>query len=245
MIKYENVELNYGDKKILSDVNLTFEKNKVYGLIGKSGSGKSTLLYSIFDWKIIKAGNLIISNKKNEWTSTKEIKTFKNSISLLEANNNFIDSLTFYENILLSYRLYKNYFYKVFKLLTKNQKDYLFDLLKEFGMEEYAFAKISDLSTGQKQRLAYINAIFNIPDVLLCDEPTSNLDNVNTKLIYESIQRNKQNRITIIALHDLDSAIDYCDNIIAIDNGKIEKIFSEKVSNKEQLMEYFDKKTVQ
>ncbi|MBN4083422.1 ABC transporter ATP-binding protein [Mycoplasma sp. CSL10137] len=244
MIEFQNINLNYGNKKIISNINLTFESNKVYGVIGKSGSGKSTLLYSFFDWSIINSGIFKInSNNKNSMTK-KEVAIFKKSISLLEANNNFIETITFFENILLSYKHYKNYFYKFLKVLTRNQKDTLFNLLKEFGMEEYAFVKISDLSTGQKQRLAYISAIFNVPSILLCDEPTSNLDKLNTNLIYESIQKNKENRITIISLHDLDSAINFCDNIIAIRDGRIEKIFSKEMFDKEKLMGYFDTKTI-
>ncbi|MCU4706643.1 ATP-binding cassette domain-containing protein [Mycoplasma sp. CSL7503-lung] len=244
MIEYQNINLNYGQKKIVSDINLTLESNKVYGVIGKSGSGKSTLLYSFFDWSIINSGNFIVDNKNKNNMNKKEISIFKKSISLLEANNNFIETITFFENILLSYKHYKNYLYKFLRILTKNQKNALFNLLKEFGMEEYAFVKISDLSTGQKQRLAYISAIFNVPSILLCDEPTSNLDKLNTNLIYESIQKNKENRITIISLHDLDSAIDFCDNIIAIKNGRIEKIFSKEMFDKKQLMSYFDTETI-
>ncbi|WP_051521833.1 ATP-binding cassette domain-containing protein [Mycoplasma leonicaptivi] len=239
MIKFENTSLNY-DKKItvLKNIDLTFEKGKIYGLIGKSGCGKTTLLNSIFNWNLIKEGNLYLDS--NNIKLIKNKKKIKNQISYIQAQSNLIDEISFYDNFLLVFKHYKNFLYKFFKILTKNQKKELFKNLQLVNMHEFIFKNIGELSSGQKQRMLFVLNNMQKPNILLCDEPTSNLDEINTNLVYQEIIKEKHDRVTIIAIHDLSAAIKYCDVLIAIKNGNIEKVYETKPKNKKELLEYFD-----
>ncbi|SYV96853.1 Alkylphosphonate ABC transporter, ATP-binding component [Mycoplasmopsis edwardii] len=205
-MKFKNANIGYNKEVVLKNVNLELFKGQINGIIGKSGCGKSTLLKAIFDKEMLIDGEIIFDNVSIKQASKSLLKKFKNKIYYLRPDHNLLEFTDFYQNILISYPHYKNMFYKFFRILTKHQRIELFYLLKEFNVEDLAFEKISNLSSGQKQRLSIVQMLFNKPEIILADEPTSNLDILNSKHVFEILNRYKSDKIIFIAIHDLSSA---------------------------------------
>ncbi|AMD81319.1 phosphate/phosphonate ABC transporter, ATP-binding protein PhnC [Mycoplasmopsis canis PG 14] len=223
-MELKGVTIGYSDKNIAESINIKFNKNELSGLIGRSGCGKSTLLKSFFDFSIIKKGDFLYNGKDISKFTKNETKKYKNKIFYLRPENNLVEFLDFYQNVLNNFNNYKNCIYKFFKILTKEQKQELFNILKELEVEDLAFEKVSNLSSGQKQRLSIAQMLFNRPEIILADEPTSNLDIVNTKLIFDILNRYKIDAYIIIAIHDLTSATSKFDRLFAFQPSTTEII---------------------
>ncbi|WP_426461129.1 ATP-binding cassette domain-containing protein [Mycoplasma hafezii] len=242
MIKFENVTLQYKDKAVLQDVNLTLEPGKIIGVIGRSGCGKTTLLKSFFDRSLIIQGELFyddlnLCSKQNK----KQIKQYKNQISFIDQEKLTIEEYDVYHNLLWHFNDYQNIIYKWFKLLNKAQRQLLLDKAKDLGVEHLLFKPIQNLSTGQKQRVNILMHLMLKFNLLLADEPTSNLDAFwSEKTMINLAQEAKQGKYVIMAIHNLELAMKYCDVLIAIEDHRINHIFTKQEFNKERLEKYFD-----
>ncbi|MGZ9800149.1 ATP-binding cassette domain-containing protein [Mycoplasma sp. AC1221] len=237
MIRFKNVDLKYTDKIILKNVNLDITTNCIVGLIGKSGTGKSTILKSFFDFELITSGYYLYNGAK---ILKNKLKKYKNDIIYIAPDDNLITSLDFYKNLQHFYKKYKNPLFKWLRIFTKQQKEEIFQLCNHFGMSEFIFKPIEQLSAGQKQRFAIILNLLNDTKILLCDELTSNLDITNAKLVFDYLQSIKKNKYIIIALHNLSDAVKYIDKIIAIKDQEIQKIYYKGEYDPDELRKYFD-----
>ncbi|MCU9934462.1 ATP-binding cassette domain-containing protein [Mycoplasmopsis felis] len=241
MIKLNDLTLKYDNSIVLKNINITFQKNEIVGLIGKSGSGKTTLLKALFDFDIVKSGKVTYNSTLiNNKVSKKEILEYKNKISYIQDGINLIENLDFFKNVQLFYKKYKNWFYKTSKIFTKKQKEEIFDLCSYFELIDLIFTPINKLSTGQKQRFSLIINLINNTEILLGDEITSNLDYINSQKVYEYLQELKKEKIIILSIHNLNDAIKYTDKIIAIKNQEIKSIYLKENYNIKELMDYFD-----
>ncbi|QCZ36700.1 ATP-binding cassette domain-containing protein [Mycoplasma nasistruthionis] len=173
--------------------------------------------------------------------SKSQLKSYKNLISYIDPNGLALQEVDSFTNIIQSFNNYKNYFYKLFKWLTPKQLISLWSLFDKFELKDHALSSIKDLSSGQKQRFAIIQAIFRKFDLLLADEPTSNLDINSTKKVFDTFLDLKENNKTVVvAIHDLEAAFNYCDKIYAIKDGQVQQVFYKDNYQKQELEKYFD-----
>ncbi len=181
ILKVNNLSVSFDKKSILSNINLTFEKNTISCIIGSSGCGKTTLLKTInnsivFDKELQIAGNIFFDGKTiNDVAET----TLRKEIAML-MQMPIVFPFSIYKN--LEYVL--NYHFK----LSKNEKnDRIIDILKKVQLydEIQNDLKMSaeKLSGGQKQRLCLARALLTEPSIILLDEPCSALDVYNTMCI--------------------------------------------------------------
>ncbi|VEU71023.1 ATP-binding cassette domain-containing protein [Mycoplasmopsis glycophila] len=245
MLKFKNVTIsyhkNYLKDSVFDDVSFYLKEGEIIGIIGKSGYGKSTILKSIFDNSLIKEGELIYNNTDILSSSRKTRKKFKKSISFIDQDNLILEDYDFYHNVLFSYDRYQNWFFKKIKYLTARELDLLWDILKKLNLEDFAFIPLTKLSSGQKQRLNIARALFNDGQIILADEPTSNLDFNNSELVMQLFKEEaKKNKLVLIAIHDLDLALKYCDKLVALKNHEIYKFIDKKDFNLAEIKEYFD-----
>jgi len=208
----ENVNVDFEQKKILSDVSFKVLPNKPVCLIGKGLSGKSTILKSIVGLINISDGDIKISGVS---IKTKKILDVYESIGMVFEKDALFDSLKVWENIM-------------FKSLTKKKESELITksiaLLKMVGLSKRdANLFPSELSGGMKKRVAIARAISHQPNFLLLDEPTAGLDPVKTNMIFDIVKKlNKKLKITILAVSsDVKGAIKYFDEFIVVENTKI------------------------
>lgn len=217
MIKLENVEKTYGfgesSVRAVDCVNVEFDSDRIYSVMGKSGCGKSTLLSLIGGLNPPTAGRIICDGIDVYKLGENKLAKYRSvKIGFIYQSYQLIPELTVLQNVILPL------------LIQKKKVDYdnvrvLLDRLDIIGKEkQYP----GELSGGQQQRAAIARAFIANPEILLCDEPTGNLDNSTSKHIIELIVDivHEHKKTAIIVTHDSEVAM-MCDKRYIMKDGKI------------------------
>jgi ATP-binding cassette subfamily C protein len=208
----ENVKFGYNNKTILNDVSLTFEKGKITGILGKSGCGKSTLLKLVMRFWDKDSGRIIIGNE--------EIKNI--NTSSLRQNESYCtqDTHLFNDTIGNNIRLAKQSA-TADEIITAAKKASIHDFIAELplGYDTPIGELGNRLSGGEKQRIGLARAFLSYANIILLDEPTSNLDSLNEGIILKSLYETKDK--TIILVSHRQSTLSIVDKIYKITDGKI------------------------
>ncbi len=163
----------------------------------------------------------------------REKKMIMSRIGFLTQKPNLINTENVYNNIIRSISQYENWFYKLFSIITKKQKINIFSKLDELGILDKAFYKVSDLSGGQQQRVEIAKLLVKNVDLILADEPTSNLDRQNSLEVLAILREiSKQGKTIIVNIHDLGLVKENFDRVIAIKNKTI--VFDKLTKDVEQ-----------
>jgi len=219
-LELANVSYRYegSSETVLKKVSASFERGKVYTIIGESGAGKSTLLSLLSGLDICKDGVIYYNGKdlrgldRDEYRS-KNVGVIFQSYNLLK-NSTALYNITLSMNISGSALAYNG---------RKQKKDAAYALLDKVGIDrETANRKILKLSGGEQQRVGIARALSHDPDVIIADEPTGNLDAENEKAILEILSRlaHEDDKCVIIVTHS-DNVTAFADEVIAISKGKI------------------------
>lgn len=215
MIKTTGLTRIYGKGEnavaAINNLDIRIDDGELVAITGKSGSGKTTLLNVLGGLDKATGGSVYYNDTDITKLGDKALADFRlNKIGFVFQFYDLIPELTAKENILLPAKL------------AKNSKTDISDTASKLGVKDLLGRYPSELSGGQQQRVAIARALVNNPSVLLCDEPTGNLDvatgnDVLSLLI--DLNRN-DNRTIIIVTHDNQLA-EKCDRIIRISDGKI------------------------
>ena len=200
--------------KVLNDITFTFEKGKIYSLVGPSGSGKSTLLNLLSLIDEPNSGSIEILNKKINFSEKVENDKIRSEkIGIIYQDKNLLNDFTALENIYLP------------KLLLTNDKKNSIAEAKKISKNVNLSSRLnhypSELSGGEIQRVAISRALINGPEIILADEPTGSLDFDNAKQIFKILFNLKnKNRVIIFATHNRYFA-NMADCKLQMINGKI------------------------
>ena len=200
--------------KVLNDISFTFEKGKIYSLVGPSGSGKSTLLNLLSLIDEPNSGSIEILNKKINFSEKVENDKIRSEkIGIIYQDKNLLNDFTALENIYLP------------KLLLTNDKKTSIAEAKKISKNVNLSSRLnhypSELSGGEIQRVAISRALINEPEIILADEPTGSLDFDNAKQIFKILFNLKnKNRVIIFATHNRYFA-NMADCKLQMINGKI------------------------
>lgn len=196
----------------VKNINLTFESKGMVFITGKSGCGKSTLLNIIGALDSCTSGSMIIENKNiNEFTE-KELDNYRNSyVGFVFQEFHVLNAYNVYDNIRLAKELQQE------KISEKELDAYL----EKVSLTNLGKRKMNELSGGQKQRIAILRALIKNPRIILADEPTGNLDKINSEQIFGILKEISQEKLVIIVTHDLEAAQKYADRIIELKDGEI------------------------
>ena len=218
LLKIKDLSKNYHTKKdeTLAVDNFSFDlKNGEFvAIVGPSGCGKSTILNILAGLDTKSSGEIILSDntKMGYMLQQDALFNWKNVL----------------ENCLLGLEINKN--------LTKENKDYVLDLLNTYGLKDFINSYPNTLSGGMRQRVALIRTLATKPDLLLMDEPYSALD-YQTRLsvsddVYQIIKKEKKSAIMVT--HDIAEAISMADKIIVLSKrpSKIKKVIDIKLTDK-------------
>jgi len=221
MIEVKNLNLTFNQEtkqefKALKNINLTISKNELIILKGVSGSGKSSLLSLISALLKPTSGEIIIDNNPISKLPEHHSSKFRaENLGFIFQSFNLFDELSVAENISLpliplGYNQTK---------IDKRVKE----VMKLANISHKAYQNIKDLSGGEKQRCAIARALANDPKIILCDEPTANLDRKNSLLFIKILKELKNLKKTIIiATHDpLFDEIPFVDRVINIEDGEL------------------------
>ena len=219
ILKFEHVSKHYPNGvHALRGVSFEVAEGEFISVIGPSGSGKSTLLRLITGELVPDEDGQAVSAQRGT-----ALRQLRRKVGMIFQNYNLVYSLSVLQNVLHGRLGYMGGLKGVFGLYSEADKQEGLDLLKELGLEEFAYHRASDLSGGQKQRVGIARAIMQQPKLLLCDEPIASLDPSSAKTIMDLLKSmtQKRNIACIVNLHQLDVALKYSTRIIGLSKGEI------------------------
>ena len=215
MIKTQNLIKTYGkgDGKVtaLGSVDITIKDGEMVAIIGKSGSGKSTLLNLLGGLDKATEGKVFYNDTDLSTLNDTKLSEFRlKNIGFVFQFFDLIPELTAEENVLFPAKL------------AKKKETAESDLYTALDITDRVKHYPSEMSGGQQQRAAIARALINDPDVILCDEPTGNLDKASGEEVMSLLKKlnKEQNKTVIIVTHD-ESIASGADRIIRIEDGEI------------------------
>ncbi|ASA20350.1 methionine ABC transporter ATP-binding protein [Paenibacillus donghaensis] len=215
MIEINNLYKSFGDKPVLSGINVSIRDGDIFGLVGISGAGKSTLLRCVNGLESYEQGTLLVNGTDISSLSGAELRKFRSGIGMIFQQFSLLERKTVYENIMFPMKCF-NY--------KKEEADArIHELLRLVELTDKIHSRPSQLSGGQKQRVAIARALAMNPNILLCDEATSALDPNITKSILGLLKKiNKELGITIVIVtHQMEVVKEVCNNIAILSKGEL------------------------
>lgn len=202
--------------QVLKGVDISVEQGEFLSIVGKSGCGKSTLLYILSTMDTDYEGTLNIKGQKLNGWSQNQLARFRNeNLGFVFQFHFLLPEFTALRNVMMPALKLGKYSYAEIEQRA-------IDKLRMVEMDGFAHKMASKLSGGQQQRVAIARALINDPAIIMGDEPTGNLDKVNSQRVFEIFQElARQNHQTIITVtHDQDFAAG-SDRIIVMSDGQI------------------------
>jgi len=199
----------------LKSVNLIFSEGEFAGLVGPSGSGKTTLLNIIGSLDIPSEGEVVVLSKSVGKLTPREAATLrKENLGFIFQNYNLLPVYTVFENVEFPLLL--------LNMSADERKQRVMETLEWLGLTDKVKSRPSQLSGGECQRVAIARAMVKRPSLVLADEPTANLDSVNSHNILKTMEKlnTELNTSFIFATHD-EKVIGYLKRIIRLQDGKV------------------------
>ena len=224
LLEVKNVSKIYGDLHALKDVSFTIRKGEWVAIMGSSGSGKSTIMNIIGCMDKPTMGEVILDGQditKESQNSLTKIRREK--IGLIFQQFHLIPYLTALENVMVA-----QYYHSI-----PDEQEAL-QALERVGLKDRAKHLPSQLSGGEQQRVCIARALINSPEIILADEPTGNLDEVNEKIVIDILtQLHKEGSTIIVVTHDLEVG-DVAERKIILEDGKIVDVVDQKQYGKKK-----------
>ncbi len=215
ILEIKDLHKSFGTKKVHQGVNLQLHEAESIALLGGSGSGKSVLLREIIGLERLDKGEIHYKGQRIDQLSEDELFPIRTHISYAFQSGALFDSSTVFENI--SYPLIEHS-----KLTYPEIQQRVSQMLELIDLKGIEKLMPSDLSGGMQKRVGMARAIILGPDIVLYDEPTAGLDPSNTDNVVQLMKRLKKRGLaSIFVTHDIPAAIDLCDRILILHEGKI------------------------
>ena len=211
-LKITNLNKSYGAKKVLENVEFTFEEGKIYGLLGRNGAGKTTFFNALNSDIEVDSALFYLDNKPLD---TKDIG-YVTSTPIVPEFLTGKEFLKFYIDINKDKIKEKKSLEEYFDLVKLNKKDQNI-LLKEY-------------SQGMKNKIQILINIITNPKIILLDEPLTSLDIVVQQDMKNLLKSLKNDHIIIFSTHILELATDLCDEIVILNNKKLELVKKDNVN---------------
>ena len=207
LLKVSNLSKDFGTVQVLRDISFDFTDDVSVAITGPSGSGKSTLLHIIGTLEKPSNGQVRINNTDPFALSEPELARYRNSvIGFVFQDHHLLPQYSVLENVLVPTLAFKQ---------EPDATERAHELLDRVGLTDRIWHRPAELSGGERQRVAIARALINQPDILLCDEPTGNLDTATTEtianLLFELHQAEKN--ILIVVTHNLTLALRFQEHL--------------------------------
>ena len=217
IIETNNLCKSYGKSRGIIDVNLKIKEGEIFGFVGPNGAGKSTTIRTLLNFIFPTSGSAKILGKD----IVKESSEIKKYIGYVPSEVKFYDEVKVKDIIKYSASFYNN--------VSQEEVDKLYKIL-DVDINK----KMSELSLGNKKKVAIVQALIHRPKLLILDEPTNGLDPLIQKKLFELLEEARENGTTVfLSSHNLVEVENLCDRVAVIKDGKIiDTIVIEKLSKK-------------
>ncbi|MFA5791432.1 MAG: cell division ATP-binding protein FtsE [Candidatus Paceibacterota bacterium] len=214
MIYFNNVSKIYRDATALLDITFTVETGEFVSIVGHSGAGKTTLTKMILADEIPSDGTVFFESINVHKLKNKDLTKLRRRIGVVFQDYKLLSNKTAYENIAFA-----------MEAVGKNEEEIASDVphvLELVDLSHRLFHFPSQMSGGEQQRLAIARAIINQPELVIADEPTGNLDPVNTHEIVQILKKiNDLGTTVILTTHNRGVIESVGKRVITMENGKI------------------------
>lgn len=227
MLSVENISIQFGGLKAVSDFNLKINSKEIVGLIGPNGAGKTTVfnmltgVYNPTDGKICYLGEEIHGLKPYTITKKKIARTFQNI--RLFSTLSVVDNVKISFNYMIAYNIADSIFRTPrFKKEEKEIEEKSIELLKAFNLDDKKDEMAKNLSYGEQRRLEIVRALATNPSLLLLDEPAAGMNPKETHELMNMIEWIKNEfKISVLLIeHDMKLVMGVCEKIVVLDYGK-------------------------
>lgn len=213
----------------LFEVNMNFPDSGLFFILGRSGSGKTTLLNLLTGIDVPSSGNILLNEESLGALSEKAWDDIRNRyLGIVFQDFNLIPEINVYKNLelVLDIQEWEN--------KTKEQvAERINKALEAVGMADFADRKLSELSGGEIQRVAIARALVKKPRIIFADEPTGNLDEKNSEIVFGLLKEISKSCLVIAVTHDRDAAFRYGTDYYDIVDGRLERGNSESACKEE------------
>jgi putative ABC transport system ATP-binding protein len=218
VVRLRDVTKSYGEgaakTQVLRGVSFDIDKGELIALVGQSGSGKSTLLNIIGGLDTPDAGEVEVLGVDTRKASDAKLAAMRNeSMGFVFQAFNLLDHMTVLQNVILPAAFSKN---------NKDVEGRGREALRRVGLSDFASRRPGEMSGGQKQRVAIARALFGSPSLLLCDEPTGNLDSQTGKEVIDFFRElNAKDGVTLLIVTHERRISSVAKRVIAMKDGML------------------------
>ncbi len=214
MIKFQGVIKTYKDKRALDGVNLEIKHGEFVSIVGQSGAGKSTLLKLIFGEEKIDGGKILIDEVDLSTLDSKDIPYLRRKIGIVFQDMKLLPRKTAFENVAFAMEVAG---YEKEKINADVPR-----ILDMVGLQDQIKSFPDEMSGGEKQRVAIARALAHKPVLLIADEPTGNLDEINSFEILDLLRKiNDLGTTVILATHAHELVDKIQKRVVTMEHGKI------------------------
>lgn len=217
MIAFEKVSKIYNENSFaLKDIDFEIEKGEFVSIVGQSGAGKSTLLKLIFAEEKPTQGSILIKGRNISKIKNVNLPILRRHIGVVFQDFKLLEKKTVFENVAFAMEVSGKSDIEI--------KEDVPQVLEIVGLANKIDSYINELSGGEKQRVSIARALVHRPDIIIADEPTGNLDIVNTWDIVQLLMKiNQYGTTVVLATHNREIVNLINKRVITIDKGKISR----------------------
>ena len=215
MIEFQHLTKKYaGNIVAVDDVSFKIAKSEFVALVGPSGAGKSTLIKILIREEMPTSGRILVADRDIFQLKERELPYYRRKVGVIFQDFKLLSKKTVQENVAFAL--------EVAGVLSSVIKKRVAEMLTLVGLENRANALSEELSGGEKQRVSIARALVHEPKLLIADEPTGNLDPVNSWEIIELLFKiNKQGTIVLLATHNKEIVDAIHKRVVTMKQGKI------------------------
>jgi len=215
MIKFQNVYKTYRpDIQVLKNINLHIKPGEFVSVVGQSGTGKTTMVKTLIGEEKVNKGKVIVGGWDITRIKESEIPVLRRQIGVVFQDFKLLGKKTLFENIAFALQ--------VCGQPQKKIKNIVPQVMKLVGLEDKMGRYPQEVSGGEQQRTVIARALVHRPKILLADEPTGNLDSINTDEIIELLLKiNKFGTTVVLVTHNREVVNKLKKRVITVENGMI------------------------
>lgn len=209
LIELCNVTKKFKNETVLNNINVSFEKGKIHGIIGRNGSGKTVLFKCIAGFLSVSDGSIKVNN-----IEIGKDCDFIQDCGIIIENTDFIEMYSGKRNL-----------YLLASILNKVGREEINNVMIKVGLDHNSKKMVKKYSLGMKQRLSIAQAIMENPSILILDEPMNGLDNDGViKIRNLLLSLKSEGKTILLASHSSDDIKYLCDTVHLIDNGILSEV---------------------